>query len=147
MATQEQTQCPEPSCIYGLPDGDPDAHGWGYFSELWWCPLHSYGEYRRLKKQADERDWYDENIRLREQALADAETSTPSVRKIAQKLNLRRDDPRVRQEARGFAAHAQRIRDEIGTLKQNRQNAAARQAQENEIRCQTAATPSDFGEN
>lgn len=66
MTDDSQTHCPEPSCtspLQGL------GSGWVQLGDLWWCPLHFYGEFRRLKRQQDEIAWYDGAIRKGEQWL------------------------------------------------------------------------------
>ena len=130
----KQTACPDPGCIYGLPSDDPEAHGWDMHGDLWWCPLHSYGEWRRLTKYAEEIDWYDGSIRLRELAVAECDADRDRVRAAARRQGVYYKDPEVQRQLQRIDERADRARDELVTLRRNRDEAVARHELENENR-------------
>ncbi|HVT97840.1 MAG TPA: hypothetical protein VHE33_10050 [Acidobacteriaceae bacterium] len=110
---------------------DTTNYGFKKLLGKWWCSRHAIPVEQQLRKQADELDWYDGNIRLREQALRRNEQNRESEAAIALRLNTRRDDPRVKRE---MAAQNQRtgsLRYELETLKRNRATAAQRHEHDN----------------
>ncbi len=83
-----QLKCPSPGCIYSVPAHDPEAHGWGEHESLFWCPVHSYGEWLRLRRHAEHLAQYTGDTRRREQEVTDLEAEREDV--------VRRDSARRR---------------------------------------------------
>ena len=144
-----RTYCPDPGCIYDVP-ADPDAHGWAEHNGLWWCPVHSYGEWLRLRRQEQELHYYEENIRFREQAVTEEKSRERSDREIARALRVPEASPEVARERQRFEARITRLTDEIAKLKGYRDDAVRNHERKNAKRQenfrQKSSSDEDFSE-
>jgi hypothetical protein len=126
--------CGDPGCVAAQPTDDASVLtglGWSQIEGLWWCPLHAFGETRRLKKQKAELEWYDGMILLRHRAIEQAEADRYRLTVAAKRKMLSRQDPEVKREVKRLEARVERWETEIRSLEFNKQTAIKRQQRQN----------------
>jgi hypothetical protein len=138
--TIEQTMCPDEGCGLKVP-GMAEALGWLQVGELLFCPYHWPSERRRLHRYAQAIEWYDGNIHLREQALAEHEDRKLHIKAAAKVHGLSRWSPEVKRKLAAENERKAKCEQEIPVLKRNREYEEYKHEQENEARRELAVRP------
>jgi hypothetical protein len=136
----DQTTCPEQSCALEVP-GVGEASGWMVVGAHLWCPYHAPTEQRRLHNHDQAVEFYQGNIRTREQAIAEHARRKQHIRALAKVHRIRRQDPELKRAlAREDARKAQAEHD-LPILENNLAAENERHEQENAVRAELAMRP------